>query len=198
MVILILYILNTAVFNAATCVGEFCLSSCWTWGLLHVKGHGGFTKQQSKQKAHLLKPSGAEQCTCTASHKGAKQRKWAAFCEVKVNFVFGKEKHVVREVPQQLSVNRGNGKIDMVALIDGLYSACVCLCLCILTATCGQIKEWKKHTPLCCYHIWPNNWKKNVLSSSLYAHFSLSFHRVRMFVCSKHWVWLIKITFVRA
>lgn len=40
--------------------------------------------------------------------------------------VIGKEKHVVSELPQQLSVNRGNGKIDMVALIDGLYSARVC------------------------------------------------------------------------
>lgn len=43
-----------------------------------------------------------------------------------MNLVIGKEKHVVSELPQQLSVNRGNGKIDMVSLIDGLHSARAC------------------------------------------------------------------------
>lgn len=43
----------------------------------------------------------------------------------RVDLVAGKEKHVVSELPQGLSVNRGNGKIDMVALIDGLDSAYV-------------------------------------------------------------------------
>ena len=53
------------------------------------------------------------------------------FCEQKVDLVVGKEKHVVSE--QQLSVNRGNGKIDMVSLIDGLSLSC--LCVVVSTAT---------------------------------------------------------------
>lgn len=49
----------------------------------------------------------------------------AVFCEQKVNLVIGKEKHVVSELPQLLSVNRGNGKIDTVTLIDGLSTVLV-------------------------------------------------------------------------
>lgn len=48
------------------------------------------------------------------------------FAEQKVSAVIGKEKHVVSEIPQQLSVKRGNGKIDMFGLIDGLNNTGVC------------------------------------------------------------------------
>ncbi len=74
--------------------------------------------------------------------------------EQKDNLLIGKEKHVVNELFQHICVERGNGKIDMVGLIDGLhlYTACV-FCLCVSLSCQTRSKHAVEKHIAGCTHI---------------------------------------------